>query len=170
MPVQTLFGAGYPNPTSVIKPPKALFGRARVNALKAEFPVDANVSANSYLLVGRVPTGAILMRASTMICTALTTGVINLGLDRRGALSSSNLYVPSSGAQAAALLSAQSIATAGAFPALAAVSVANLDAEVWRLLGLTSDPGDMAAIYATVSTAATVSGTLAFEMLCATED
>lgn len=170
MPVQTIFGAGYPNPASVIKPPKALFGRARVNAIKAEFAIDANVSLASYLLVGRVPTSAILMRASTMICTAITTGAIHLGLDRRGSISSANLYVPSAGAQAQALLSAQSIGTAGAFPALAAVSVANLDAEVWRLLGLTSDPGEMAAIYATVSTAATVAGTLAFEMLYQSED
>lgn len=166
MPVQTLIGKGFPNPANIMQTPKAEFANARLANVKAEFAIDANVSATSTLLIGRVPSSAILSRLSTLICTALTTGVVSLGLDRGGVISS-NLYVPSSGAAPAALLSGQSIATAGAFAALAAVSVANLDAQVWQLLGLASDPGDMVNIYATVSTAASVSGTLAFDILYA---
>lgn len=169
MSVQTLYSKAFPNPSQPLRQPRSLFAAGRLLNQKARFDLDANVSATSTLLIGRVSTGAILSRLSTLTCTALTTGVLNVGLDRGGSYDANGLYVPSAGAQPAALLSAQSIATAGAFALLGAVSVANLDARVYTLMGLSSDPGDLAVIYATVTTAPTVSGTLAFDVLATNE-
>ncbi|MCA3648821.1 MAG: hypothetical protein IOC42_05580 [Methylobacterium sp.] len=142
-----MFGQGYPNPTTAILVPRAIFRNQSSRSTVGLFQLsNANV-VNDTLFISKVPSNAIIKPSSTIVHDALGAGVtMNVGFNETPA-----------GARTA-LGSALAVATAGTKAGMAAVTTANLLNRVWQLAGLAADPGREIELVATI-TGATVAGT-----------
>ena len=114
-------------------------------------------SIGSKFILGSVPSSA-SMRELVVLCDAITSAAADFGLYRTtadgGAVVDVDLFA-----------SAQSIATAittgtNVLHESGNLDVANLAKPLWQILGLTSDPQLMYDVVATLTAAATASGTL----------
>lgn len=119
-------------------------------------------SIASKFILGSVPSSA-SMRELIVYCDAITSAAADIGLYRTtqdgGAVVDADLFA-----------SAQSIATAitvgtNVLHESAVLDIANLDKPLWQVLGLSTDPQLMYDVVATLTAAATASGTLTVRMV-----
>lgn len=121
-------------------------------------PVDAAASIGSTYRLARIKSSDLLSNLF-LSCTAITSAAGDIGL----------YDIPSVNAGAAVdvdlFASAQSLALALANTDVlhesTTITVANLDKQVWQLLGLSADPGRQYDIAITLTAAATAAGTVA---------
>lgn len=147
MAVVTGYGTGYKNPAA-LKAVDAILAEAKVVSINSQVAIANGDSIGSQYFVGRAPSNAIIKPESRFDCTAITSAAGNLGF----------------AAAPAALLAAQTFNAATNGSAIAAVSVANLNARAWQLAGFTSDPGGVLDISLVLTAAATAAGTINFSI------
>ena len=150
MAVVVKYGSGYKDPAA-IKAADAIFAEASMKAINSQITITNGDSIASNYFVGRVPSNAIIAPVAEYRNQAIA-GVTSFSLGFAAA-----------GAQ---LVSAVSLAVASALGvgvnAMVAVPLANLNQKAWQLAGLSSDPGGMLDIVATINAAATATGVVTF--------
>lgn len=144
MPVVTKYSNAARDPATA-KTPKGMDTEGTVKSLFAQLAVANGDSANSVFYFGKLPSNARILPDSHLHTTAITGAAINIGF--------------AVNALPAALSAAQSLAAAGSFALIPAVTVANQVKKVWQLAGYTSDPGTMIDIIGTLTAGATAAGT-----------
>lgn len=114
-------------------------------------------SIGSKFILGSVPSSA-SMRELVLLCDAITSAAADFGLYRTtadgGAAVDADLF-GSAVSLATAITTGTNVLHESGF-----VDIANLAKPLWQILGLTSDPQLMYDVVATLTAAATASGTL----------
>lgn len=149
MAVVTKYSTAMPDPAT-FKAPKAVNTQGAIKSLFGSVAVANGDSIASKFYVGKIPSNARILPNSQVICTAITSGAMNLGFDLAG--------------KEAALLSAQTIATAASVSAVTAVGTANLTKFAWELAGYTYDPGAELTVVAALTAGAAAAGTVVFDI------
>lgn len=145
MAIVTKYSSALRDP-SVGKAPKALVANAVRRGVFGSVAVANGDSIGSKFYFGKVPSSARIEATSMLRYTAITSGAMNVGFDISG--------------KEAALVSAQSIASAGSTSLTAAVALADLGKPAWQIAGYTSDPCTALVIVGTLSAAAAAAGTV----------
>lgn len=144
MAVVTKYGQGYQAPDSRLLP-EAIFLGNPVRALLAAFAIANGNSATSQLLVGKIPSHAILLPGGLVTHTAIT-GLTDFDI---GILEDPDM-----------LADGLTLASAGTKSPIAAVTTPNLIKPLWSLLGLARDPARQFTVVATLKVDAGADGTV----------
>lgn len=150
MAVVTKYGTGYKDPASLLQV-DAVYAEARVRAICSKIDIANGDSIASLYYVGKVPSNAIILPNSAFYFPAIA-GVTILNVGFTGALQ--------------ALINTQDITTAGSqtIAGKGTVTPANMIKRAWELAGLTSDPGGMLDVVASLGAAATAAGSVMFAL------
>ena len=121
-------------------------------------PVTNGDSIGSKYILGSVPSSA-SMRELVRLCTAITSAAADFGLYRTtadgGAVVDADLF-----GSAVSLATADAVGT-NILHESGVLDISKINQPLWQVLGLTSDPQLMYDVVATLTAAATASGTLA---------
>lgn len=149
MGVVTKYGTGYKDPAAV-KMVEAVFAEATEKSINSQLAVANGDSATSIFYVGKVPSSALISPRSQVFGPAVAS-LTSFSLGFAGAPT--------------ALMNAVDIHTGGPFSAVSAVGVANYAKRAWQLAGLSSDPGGMLDVFATLGADAAAAATIHAEIL-----
>ncbi len=141
-----------------VRPDVTVFG-GRVRVISGTVEVTNGDSIGSTVLMGRVPSLA-RVHSIRIFCDAITSAAADIGLYRTTQDGSAVVDVD-------AYASAQTIASAnvlGIEVAYEARDIANIERRVWQDAAATADTGYLYDIVATLTAAATASGTLSWQI------
>lgn len=156
MGVVTKYGSGYKDPAAILNTP-AVLAEGTPRAITSVVAIANGNSATSQVFLGRVPSNAIILPQSLLTHTAIT-GLTDLDV---------GLYRNGSVVDADVLADGLDVHLAGTKSPIASVGTADLGKRVWELAGLTSDPGGMYDVVATLKADAGADGTLVLSLIYA---
>jgi hypothetical protein len=149
----TRYTEGYPDPTNYYKATGEL-SQLKVNCSCFDIPVTTDDVATSVHYLARIPSHALILPISTLLCTAITgLTSYSVGLTNLKGTTVAN-----------ALVNAQTLASATSVSLVAAVTAANRRKRAWQLLGLSSDPGGVLSVIGTVNADAGTTGIITGEL------
>jgi hypothetical protein len=148
MGVVTKYGTGYKDPAAS-KMVEAVYAEGSERSINSQIAIANGDSATSVYYVGRLPSSAIIDPRS-MGYHAAIAGVTDFSLGFAGAVK--------------ALMSSVDTHSGGAISATSGVANADLNKRAWQLAGLSSDPGGMLDIFATLGANASGAGVVTFKI------
>ncbi len=148
MTAYTRYGTGYKDPASVNRI-NAVYADAQNRSVNSMISIGASDGIGSVYYVGQVPSNAIIDPASTFYFEAATDVTdFDLGFAN----------------DPDALVDGLDIHLAGSDRVMKSVATASLNKRAWELAGLSSDPGGMLDIIATLKAAASAAAKVVFRI------
>jgi hypothetical protein len=153
MAIAKPYGTGYKDPAAV-NVITALYAEATVKCIPSRVDTTAGDTIPGVYFVGKVPSNSLIRGDSTVFFSALGAGAL-LALGFNTGI----------GGASSVLLNGLSVAAAGSSTLMAAVGSFTTTKQVqpaWQLAGLSSDPGGMLDVIATITGAAPATGIVLF--------
>lgn len=152
MGVVTKYGDGFKAPTSALAA-KAIFAEGDVKSIVSRIAIANGDSINSVLYIGKVPSNALILPQSTIYHGTITSlNDLDIGFYKNGA-------VVVSGSEDN-LANGLDLTSGTSKSVVAALTQADYVKPAWQLAGLSSDPGGMLDIAATLKAAAGADGAI----------